>query len=205
MVEITDLTYAMVHRRDIDQIHCNETSISEEAPSKTFMKIRLVRRRPHLLKAKATAPIPGMSTDEHTALALQRPIRRASQFAEPLLGEKSCGDPGLRDDAYPGVRWAEEAVIIGRLGRESNFTELTEFIRNRAKVASSRSGLASMSRQEEKHHVKERIYEILRSSRSANNYAAVGERGTPSCSMYRLNHELSACEKFVQLEVPDRW
>ncbi|VDP95990.1 unnamed protein product [Echinostoma caproni] len=53
-------------------------------------------------------------------------------------------------------RWAEEAVIIGRLGREPNFTELTEFIRDRAKVPSSRFGLlANMSRREERHHVKE--------------------------------------------------
>ncbi|VDP33494.1 unnamed protein product [Echinostoma caproni] len=37
-------------------------------------------------------------------------------------------------------RWAEETVIIGRLEKEPNFTELTEFIRNRAKVASSRFG-----------------------------------------------------------------
>ncbi|VDP92873.1 unnamed protein product [Echinostoma caproni] len=103
-------------------------------------------------------------------------------------------------------RWADEVVIIGRLGREPNFTELTEFIRNRAKIASSRFGpLASKSRREERNHAKERTYDIPGSSRNANNYATVGERGTHRCLMCRSNHELSECEKFVQLGFPDRW
>ncbi|VDP89623.1 unnamed protein product [Echinostoma caproni] len=102
--------------------------------------------------------------------------------------------------------WAENAVVIGRLAGEPNFTELTEFIRNLAKISSNFFvQLASMSRREERHHAKERIYEIPRSSRSSNNYATVEERGTRSCPMCRLNHNLSACDTFVQLEVPERW
>ncbi|VDP88708.1 unnamed protein product [Echinostoma caproni] len=65
-------------------------------------------------------------------------------------------------------RWAEKAVIIGRIGREPNFTELTEFIQNRAKVANSRFGqVASIGRREEGHRTKERTYEIPKGYRNA--------------------------------------
>ncbi|VDP90486.1 unnamed protein product [Echinostoma caproni] len=101
-------------------------------------------------------------------------------------------------------QWAEEAVIIGRMGKEPNITELTKFTQNRAEVASSHFGqLASISRQE-RHHTKERTYEIPRGSRIANNYATLGERRTMGCPMCRSNHELSACEEFMQLAIPDR-
>ncbi|VDP90092.1 unnamed protein product [Echinostoma caproni] len=74
-------------------------------------------------------------------------------------------------------RWVEEAVVVGSLGKEPNFTELTEFIQNLVKVAGSRLGqLASISRREERLHTKEQIYEIPRGSRNANNYAPVEER-----------------------------
>ncbi|VDP81424.1 unnamed protein product [Echinostoma caproni] len=61
-------------------------------------------------------PIPGMSTDENTPLALRRPIRRASQFDEALLREDSCGDPGLHDGAHSGAaRYSFRALAINQI------------------------------------------------------------------------------------------
>ncbi|VDP92748.1 unnamed protein product [Echinostoma caproni] len=89
IVEITDLRNATVNRRHIDQIHFNETSTSKEALVEEIQEHPPCDTPSTSTKdQRQQPPIPGMSTDENTPLALRRTVTRASQFDGAFLREK---------------------------------------------------------------------------------------------------------------------
>ncbi|VDP95368.1 unnamed protein product [Echinostoma caproni] len=116
MVEITDLTDATVHRRHIDQIHFNETPTSTKDLAEGNPQNLPCDTPPKITEDHTQQPAtPGTSTDENTALAFRRPVRRASQFDEALLREESCGDSDLRDHACPGAaRYSFRTLVVNR-------------------------------------------------------------------------------------------